>query len=316
VTVTVLGDINVDLELLLPVGRHIEHRNPEPSLSGGGSAANAAAALARLGVPVRFVGVVGNDAFGTAAVESLAGVGVDVGAVRVLPGGETVAVIVVVPPGADRIIYVWPPRGGAHTDLRPDEAVAASAESSWIHVSGIALRGNPAGEALIQAMSVARAGGTPVSLDLNLRLENWGWESGFRSVVDRAVDASSIVLGGAIDEFRALTGSSDPTEAVRMLAGNGRTVIARLGADGAIASDGSRVVASPGHEVVVVDTLGAGDSFDAGFIDATLRGLDLERSLAYANAVAAITVGRHGARDTPTRAEVEAFLESRDDTAD
>ena len=77
-TVVVIGDANVDLEIRLPVDSREIHANPDPRMSGGGSAANTAAALARLDVPTRFVGAVGDDNAGRHAVESLARSGVDV----------------------------------------------------------------------------------------------------------------------------------------------------------------------------------------------------------------------------------------------
>ena len=70
--VVVIGDINVDMEIRLPHGSQVTtHANPDPRLLGGGSAANTAAALGRLGVDSRFVGTVGDDSFGSFAKENL-----------------------------------------------------------------------------------------------------------------------------------------------------------------------------------------------------------------------------------------------------
>ena len=59
-------------------------------------------------------------------------------------------------------------------------------------------------------MQRARADGIPVSFDLNLRLENWGWEAGFREVVEAAVERADVVLGAASDEIGALAGDRRP----------------------------------------------------------------------------------------------------------
>jgi sugar/nucleoside kinase (ribokinase family) len=313
-TVVVVGDVNVDLHLVLPTtidGRG-EHANPDATLSGGGSAANAAAALARLGVATRFVGMIGNDTYGVEAVKSLADAGVDTTAIQTSPDGMTVMVLVVVPADGDRLIYVWPPRGGAHLGLVVDVAAAGIRDASWIHVSGIALRGEPAASSILQAMETARSAGVPVSLDVNLRLENWGWESGFRDTITAAIERSDIVLGGAIDEICPLVGGDDPHGAVAELATAGRIVVGRLGADGAIAHDGDRSYSAGGFEVEVVDTVGAGDAFDAGFIAARLRGESLEPSLRYANAVAALAIGRQGARSTPGHDHVMGLIGTSD----
>lgn len=311
-SVVVIGDANVDLEIVLPAAGPAgsEHALRDPSLSGGGSAANAAATLAGLGVATRFVGTVGADVHGAEAAASLAGAGVDTKAVRVADAGTTVMVLVVVPPDGERLIYVWPPRGGAHLELGAGEAVEGVQGASWLHVSGIALRGEPAAGSVLEAMDEARSGGAIVSLDLNLRLENWGWESGFRETITEAVERSDVVLGGAVDEFCPLVGVDDPLRAVARLAAADRLVVGRLGAEGAVAHDGARLYRAGGFEVEVVDTVGAGDAFDAGFIAARLREEPIEKALRYANGVAALTIGRPGARSTPSHEEVTAFVSS------
>jgi len=309
VSVVVIGDANVDLEIRLPPdpGSGL-HANPDPRLFGGGSSANTAVALARLGIPCRFVGAVGDDGFGRFAVASLAEAGVDTTAVQTTPESPTVTVVVVTPPGRDRIVYVWPPSGGAHGALQSDAAVAAVADAEWLHVSGICLRVSPSREAMLAAMERAKAEGVPVSFDLNLRLENWGWDKGFREVVEEAVERSDVILGAGSGEIVPLAGIDDPVAAAKSLAGDGRLVIARLGADGAVASSAGGVVEIPGFEVSVVDTVGAGDAFNAGFIAAGLRGLDVADSLRWGNAVAALTITQPGARSTPTRDQAKALL--------
>ncbi len=311
-SVLVVGDTNVDLEIRLPTETHREtHANPDPQLFGGGSAANTAAALARLGVACRFAGAVGDDSFGRFAVESLSEAGVDTSPVTVAPGDPTVAVVAVVQPDGDRLIYVWPPSGGAHGALQPSHTVDAVTGSTWLHVSGICLRVRPARDAVLAAMRRARSDGIPVSFDLNLRLENWGWEAGFREVVETAVELADVVLGAASDEIGALAGISDPVEAAKALAGGDRLVIARLGAAGAVACSANAVTTGPGFEVSVVDTVGAGDAFDAGFIAARIQGDDVAGAVRWGNAVAGLTVAQPGARSSPTRSEVEALLDQQ-----
>jgi len=309
--VVVVGDCNVDIELVLPEGVELELRNPDPRLSGGGSAANTAAALARLGIDVAFVGTVGADSFGEAAVTSLREAGVDVSAVAVARDEPTVAVFVLVRPDADRVIWVWPPRGGAHTALVEARATSAVEGAAWVHVSGIALRGDPAASSILQAMRVARAQGSTVSLDLNLRLENWGWERGFRSVIEEAVACADVVFGGAEDELQPLVGTESLDVALTEISAKsaGGVVVARLGAAGATVTDGTVIEHGGGFDVAIVDPVGAGDAFDAGFIAARMRGADLATALRRANGVAALTIGRPGARDTPTEAELEVFLD-------
>jgi sugar/nucleoside kinase (ribokinase family) len=308
-SVVVIGDANVDLEIRLPDGSHPEsNANPDPELFAGGSAANTAAALAQLGEDCAFVGTVGDDSFGRQAVSGLSAVGVDVSHIQIAPDEPTVAVLVVVPPDGDRLIYVWPPTGGAHGALTPAMATDAALGASWLHVSGICLRTSPSRAALVAAMKAARSSGVPVSLDLNLRLENWGWDGGFREVVMEAVGLCDVLLGAGSAEIGALAGIDDPIRAAESLAGNGRVVVARLGAGGATAWTDTGPVSEAGFRVSVVDTVGAGDAFDAGFISARLRGLGLKEALRWGNAVAGLAITASGARSTPSADEVAQLL--------
>ena len=308
-TVVVMGDANVDLEIQLPVDARPTHANPDPTMSGGGSAANTADALARLGVPTRFVGAVGDDSAGRHAIDSLARAGVDVSAVRTTTAEPTVMVIVVLPPDRERLIYVWPPRGGAHGHLDTGVAIGAVEDAQWVHVSGICLRVATARHALFAAMERAHERGIPVSLDLNLRLENWGWEEGFRDVALDAVERADVVLGSAVDEIAPLGDADDPMTAARGLGGHDRLIVARLGANGSMAITDREVITAPGFDVPVVDTVGAGDAFNAGFIAARLDNRSLGESLTWGNAVAASTISRRGARSGPTRVEVMSLLD-------
>ena len=307
--VVVLGDANVDLEIRLPRDDRPEtHANPAPSMSGGGSAANTAAGLGKLGVSCQFVGTVGDDEYGRFAIDSLRQSGVDVSRVVEAPGEPTVLVIVAVPPDGDRLIYVWPPTGGAHRALTPDDAVASVGGADWVHVTGLCLRVMPAKDALVAAMGHARSLGIPVSFDLNLRLENWGWDNDFRSTVMEAIDNADIIMGSAVDELLPLTGTDDPLHAAEAVAGDSKLVIARMGAQGALAfHDGSSVL-SAGFDTEVVDTVGAGDAFNAGFIAARSAGKPLDESLAWGNAVASIAIARPGARSTPSMVDLQARL--------
>lgn len=308
-TVLVVGDANVDLDIRLPPDpRPQDHGNPDPRLFGGGSAANTAAALGRLAVDCRFCGTVGDDAFGRFAGTSLEAAGVETSWMPVSPDLPTVTVITVKQLDGERLIYVWPPSGGAHAALEPATTVDALDGASWLHVSGICLRVSPARSALLAVMEVAKRGGVPVSFDLNLRLENWGWDDGFREVVLEAVEHADVVLGAGGDEVGALMGIDDPVAAAVDLAGESRLVVARLGPDGAVAGSRAGVVVEPGFVVPVVDTVGAGDAFNGGFIAARLRDHSVSESLRWGNAVAGLTIAQPGARATPTAAELHAFL--------
>jgi sugar/nucleoside kinase (ribokinase family) len=124
----------------------------------------------------------------------------------------------------------------------------------------------------------------------------------------QAVELSDVILGGAVEEIIPLAGGGSVEDAARALSAGQRTVVARLGAQGALAvTPEGEIIHAPAFPTQVVDTVGAGDAFDGGFIAARLAGLDIEEALRWGNAVAALKIGRHGARGLPGLAEVQAL---------
>jgi aminoimidazole riboside kinase len=316
--VVVLGDLNADLTVDLPDRSLPRERRSasEPRLSGGGTAGNAAAGLARLGVPVEFAGSVGDDAFGRWLAEDLVATGVGVRGLVVTRDAPTCQVLAMVEPDGERYLVVWPTDGGALTRLEPDQVdERLVAGAAWLHTTGMCLRAAPVSRAVLAAMRVARRAGIPVSLDLNLRVELWGLEEPARSVVLEAVSLADVVLGSGSEELVPLARASGHAvdgadAAARALAAGGRSVVARLGVAGALGCgpDGI-VVSAPGFPADQRSPVGAGDAFDAGFIAARVEGLGLADALRWGNAAGALKVARDGgARDQATRAEVEALL--------
>jgi len=316
--VVVLGDLNADLTIDLPdrAVAPTERVVREPRLTGGGTAGNTAAALGRLGVPVEFVGAVGDDGFGRRLVDDLAAAGVGTAGVVVARDAPTCQVIALVEPDGERYLVVWPLDGGALTRLTPDAVDADLVEAaSWLHTTGMCLRTRPVADAVLATMRRARTAGVPVSLDLNLRIELWGLADEVRANVEAALSLANVVLGSGPEELVPLARArgldiDTPEGAALALATGGPIVVARLGAAGVMAAtpDGIVVLAA-GFPAILRNPVGAGDAFDAGFIAARVAGLPLDEALRWGNAVGALKVGRGGgARDQPTRAEVEALL--------
>ena len=311
--VLVVGDANVDLTLYVPdrpaagLGARVVR---EPLLGSGGTAANTAAALGRLGVPVEFAGAIGDDAFGRRVLADLAAVGVGTRGIR-LTDVPTCQVIALVEPDGERSLVVWPADGGALVDFRPADLDGAMiAGAAWLHTTGMCLRHAPVCDAALAAMAAARAAGVPVSIDLNLRAELWGLEAERRTVIEAAIALADVVLAQGHEELLPLTGAPDMASAARLVANGERTVVARMGAGGALAVglDGAVHVA-PAFAVEALNPIGAGDAFNGGFIAARVEGRSLAEALRWGNAVAACKVAAPGgARDLPDRATVEALL--------
>jgi sugar/nucleoside kinase (ribokinase family) len=310
--VLVLGDVNVDLTLHAPdrsvprVARTLR----EPELAGGGTAGNTAATLARLGVPVEFAGAIGDDAFGRWITHDFSTLGIGRRGLVVLDR-STAQVIALVEPDGERSLFVWPTDGGALTWLRPDDLDAdLIAGAAWLHTTGMCLRDSPVRDTVLAGMAVASAAGVPVSIDLNLRTELWGLGDDKRAAVEAAVDLADVVLGQGAEELVPLARAGSVEAALEVLGGDRRTIVARLGPDGALARmpDGV-LVHMPGFSVEARNTVGAGDAFNGGFVAARVGSRPIGEALRWGNAVAALKVARPGgARDLPSRAEVEALL--------
>lgn len=307
-----IGDANVDMVIKLPPrdAEEMEFTQPEPQLFGGGTAANVAVALARLGVPVAFLGAVGDDVYGRFVRDDLAREGVVVDGVTAIPATFTPMVIAMIQPDGERSLVVWPPERSADVQLRPAHLDRATiTQATWLHTSGMCLRASPIREAVLHAMQLAHESGVPVSLDLNLRLELWGWCDDIRHTVERAMAFADVVFGNAEEEIVPMARVNPVEAAAHILAGGKRIVVARHGLDGALAATpgGTRHAAAFAVDKVV-DTVGAGDAFDGGFIAARLAGQNVAAALRWGNAVAALKIGQAGARGLPSRAEVEQLL--------
>lgn len=309
----VLGDVNVDLTLALPdrTAPLAARQVSEPLMTGGGTGGNAAAVLAAMGTPVEFHGTIGDDGFGRWVTADFVQAGVGTRGLLVLPEVYTPQVIAMVEPDGERYLVIWPTSGGAHTHMRPehlDRDLIAGA--GWLHTTGMCLRASPLKESIVAGMALARAAGVPVSLDLNLRVELWGLDDATRATVEQAVALADVVFGSGPEELMPLARATTSEEAARILSGGQRTIVARLGAAGALAVTAEgQLLRAPGFPSAVISTVGAGDAFDGGFITACLEGHTLAEALRWGNAVASLKIARPGgARDLPARRDVEALL--------
>ena len=307
-----LGDVNVDLVIPLRDDQALasQPRTETPQLHGGGTAGNTAAGLARLGVPVCFIGSVGSDSYGRWSIEDLQKTGVDTTNLLIVDQSFTSIVLAVIRPDGERELFVWPETGGAHTRLTPDRITPdLFQEAAWLHTTGLCLREEPVRTSQLKAMRLAREAGLKVSLDLNLRLESWGLEDTLREIFEQAIALADFVFGSGIEEILPFTGLDSIQAGAQDLAQGERAVIARLGSGGALAVAAGESFTCPAFQVEVVDTLGAGDAFNAGFICAQLAGYSLKDSVCWGNGAAALKIGRVGARGLPERKELIRFLE-------
>jgi 2-dehydro-3-deoxygluconokinase len=279
-----------------------------------GAEANAAVGLARLGHSVAYIGRVGSDGFGAAIVRKLRGEGVDVEHLVVddtAPTGLMIRERRAL--GAAHVLYYR--SGSAGSRLGPAEVDAAAAQfkgARWLHVTGITPALSPTARAAVErAIALARDARLTISLDLNLRRKLWSEAEA--ALVFRELAAKADVVMGDEDEARLVTGTKDSGEvlAEALLARGASTAIVKLGRQGAVAATVGEAIRVPALDIpAVVDPVGAGDAFAAGYIAATLEGKPLDEALRAANAcgAAAVTVVGDMA-GLPDRQELERLLD-------
>jgi sugar/nucleoside kinase (ribokinase family) len=307
--VLVAGDANLDLVLrgdVVPRFGQAEQLLDGADLVLGSSAGICAAGLARLGVDTALVARVGADVFGARTRELLADAGVDAASVAVTDEPTGVSVILSAPD--DRAILTLT---GALASLTADEVLGALADTgaTHLHVASFFLVPGLARE-LPGVLARARERGATTSLDTNWDpAERWEGVAECLPHLDALLPNAQEALALA----RAL--GDDPADAVAAaiaLARRGPVVVVKDGADGGFAAspDGS-VVRAPGLVLDVVDTTGAGDSFDAGFLAAWLEGHLLGEAVRWAAVAGSLsTRGAGGTGGQATRAELEARLGS------
>jgi len=286
--VTIAGELNLDLILYgLP-----EQLPPERELlaSGvmltlGSSSAIVAHNLAALGSRVGFQSRIGDDPLGQIALDRLKQGNVDVSLVRRVAGASTTGLTVILHHEAWRNILTY---SGTIAELTWDDLdLDYLADSRHFHFSSYYLqRGlRPRVSELFQKM---KARGLTISLDTNDDPDD-RWEGDLHELLGHV----DVFLPNE-REARKAAGTDDLEAAIRKLSGLVPLVVVKLGRKGALAQRGAARVVSPSREVVVVDTVGAGDSFDAGFLHEYVRGSDLATCLASGNRAGALSTTRPG----------------------
>ncbi|TGA93672.1 sugar kinase, partial [Streptomyces sp. MZ04] len=283
-------------------------------LSIAGAESNVAIGLTRLGHTAGWVGAVGDDEAGELVLRTLRAEGVDVrGATR--DAGAPTGLILFEPrlPEVTRVHYYR--AGSAGSRIAPDaveRAFAVGPAPRVLHLTGITpALGPSARDACLRALELAREHGTTVCLDVNFRSRLWS--SRDAAAVLRSWIAYVDVLIASDDELPLCVpegvleeeGTAASAHAKSLLGRGVREVVVKLGADGATAYTADGELHAPARPVRVVDAVGAGDAFVAGYLSALLDGEDVAGRLGRAVTTGAFAVASHGDWEgAPTRAEL------------
>ena len=283
-----MGELNLDLILYglpreLAVDRELLASDMAFTL--GSSSAILAHNLCVLGTRVGFISRIGPDPLGKIAVERLSAAGVDTSRVRQGTGKTSTGLTIVLPHSQHRYIFTYP---GAMFEMQYSDIDMDYLRSArHLHLSSFFLH-RALRPRIANLFQRAKEAGLTTSLDTNDDPENQ-WGKDLHDVL-KYVD----LFFPNDREAKKIAGTTDLSQALNFLAGLAKTVVVKRGSAAAIcrSGDGQWSLAPP--PVTTVDDVGAGDTFNAGFLCLYLRGAKLEDCLAFANLAAAFSVTKAG----------------------
>ena len=265
----------------------------------GGSAANTAVALAYLGVPTKFCGTIGRDLDGSLIIDQMQAVGVDTSGIQY---GETTGfTITMIDQTSERTMFSF--RGASSDALTVDASLLESIKSSRVLLtSGYQLLYPDQAEAVLSIVERVQAAGNLVALDPSPLIGDIP-----EKIRSRMLELTDILLPN-LRELAILTGEEDPTAAMEKAGSLSKCVAVKLGSKGAWMAirkgfqfaNGQKVsqdlsFQAPANQVQAVDTTGAGDAFNAGFLASFLRNETPEDWLRSGNKLAGEVVQHRGA---------------------
>jgi 5-dehydro-2-deoxygluconokinase len=305
--VTILGRIGYDLYSEEP---HV----PLPQVRRfsrylGGSSANMAVGLARLGADVGIIGCLGTDALSEFLVDFLRAEKVDTSRVQQAAGFlPSLCLTEISPP--DHFLQVFYRRDPADTQVKLGaEDLSYLAAGRMFITNGTSLCASPSRESTYAAMERAKRAGCRVVFDVDFRAMSWSGPEAAGLAVRLALPFIDVLIGNDL-ELKLVANQPDLDSAVDFLRqAHLPMLVSKLGSQGTRVWVGDEPVFLPPYKVEVVSTIGAGDGFASGFLYALLQGMPVVECLHYGNAAAAIVVSRQSCSEAmPTLAEVRELL--------
>jgi sugar/nucleoside kinase (ribokinase family) len=298
-----VGEINLDLILYgLPKELVLDRELLASglALTLGSSSAIFAHNLSMLGNRVGFISKTGGDALGKMALERLSVAGVDVGRVSQATGRTATGLTVILPYLRQRYILTYP---GTMFELQYSDIDLGYVRSArHLHVSSFFLH-RALRPRILDLFREAKGAGLSTSLDTNDDPEN-KWDRDLLEVL-KYVD---IFLPND-REAKKIARTDDLSQAINLLAGLAKIVVVKRGSSAAICRSGQEQVSLMPPTVKAVDDVGAGDSFDAGFVRQFLTGAKLEDCLAFANVAGAYSTTKEGGTEAfRDRAALSSFI--------
>lgn len=278
----------------------------------GGSGANFAIAVSRLGLSSGIITKVGKDDFGKFIINEFQREGVDTTCVNGTDARTGIVFVTVTSSGEKILLYYKHP--GADTLLSPDDIKPRYiAQAKVLHLFGSGMRSEPCRKAALKAIEYARDADVLISYDPNIKPNLFSTDK-ISEHQYRVIENVDIVMP-ASPEAHFITGCEKPEDAAKKLLSLGPKVCAiKLGVRGCLVMTENKKIEVPSFKVKVVSTAGAGDGFDAGIIMGIINKWNLKKSALYANAVGAYVVANAKPKAYPTKTELKAFLKKHRQT--
>jgi 2-dehydro-3-deoxygluconokinase len=300
---------------VIGLGEAMVEFNQQPDarylLGTGGDTSNAVIAAARMGAKTAYLTHVGGDVFGDALLTMWQSDCVQVAETTRVHSGETG--IYFVSHHADGHRFTYRRKSSAASLMSPKSLpLELVAHSRWLHCSGISFAISASvADTVYEAIAIAKANNTQRSYDLNFRPT--------LCPAPRALAFAKFAIEGcdlflpSVDEMKALTGIDEPSEIVKWGHDHGaKAVVVKLGARGALLSEGTKLQPIAPHAVTPIDATGAGDCFAGAMLARLCAGDTYPQAARVANVAAALsTQGRGAVAPLPKWAAVEFILKSK-----
>lgn len=282
----------------------------------GGSPANIAVGLARLGKKVGFIGTVSDDQFGDYVVQYFDKEGIDTSHVTRAKNGEKLGLTFTEILSKEKSSILMYRDGVADLMLDPadvDEAYIASAKA--IIISGTALAQSPSREACLKAMMLAKKNNTRVVFDIDYRAYTWKSKDEIAVYYSLVAQNADIIIGSR-EEFDLTEGiigarASDSESAAYWQAYGAKICVIKHGKEGSTAytNDGKSYSIKP-FPAVKLKGFGGGDGYGSAFLYSLLEGKDIVEALEFGSASASILISAHSCSDAmPTVSQIEQFIQ-------
>ncbi|MGL6120372.1 MAG: 5-dehydro-2-deoxygluconokinase [Fusobacteriaceae bacterium] len=287
----------------------------------GGSPANIAVGVARLGKKVGFIGAVSDDQFGRFVTDYFSKNGIDISKIKICKNGESLGLTFTEIKSTTESSILMYRTGVADFQIEPSEINEEYIKNSKILlISGTALASSPSREACLVAIEYAKKHGTIIIFDIDYRSYTWKTKTDIAIYYSLVGKQSDIIIGSR-EEFDLMEAiidpknTSDEVTSKRWIDYGNKIIVIKHGKKGSTAytADDNFYEVKP-FPVKLLKSFGGGDAYASAFIYGLLEGWDVKKSLEYGSAAAAMLVASHScSEDMPTVEKINDFIKSYDE---